>query len=193
METTILINIIKTELTEKSGIELTYYPRTTSTNGSYIEVKLGETLLQEHFSEYQLKDFSALLNSTIQQLKTEYPDLHVITRKKEFHFFYPGFNSCFTETVPVSISNQPESSEPKKTGIVTEKYQMVGKTKVMEVINAHPGYELYKRTGFGFRGAQERPCSLDDMIKMLDWMACTDVEVIDNEIHVNGFSYSDMD
>ncbi len=69
---------------------------------------------------------------------------------------------------------------------------MCGWTKLKEVIDKHPDYELYKRTGFAFRGARESKCTIDDLKNLCSWAACIDIEVIDDEIHVNGFSANDM-
>lgn len=188
-----LIEIIKSELVNNSSeILVNYICGTTPVNSEFIDIKIGSTVYTRVNGE-NLDPFINELNTAISKLKPDFPNLHAISKKVELHFYYHGFNSCSTRQAPVSISNKDPKTEIKKTGIVKEKYELVGKTTVLEIINAHPGYELYKRAGFGFRGSQDRPCTLQEMTKMLNWMACADVEVIDNEIHVNGFSYSDMD
>lgn len=188
-----LNEIIKSELVNNSSeIQINYICGTTPVNSEYIDIKIGSTLYTRVDGD-NLDPFTNELTSVIDSLSCEFPNLHIITKKKEFHFYYSGFNSVSTKTVPVSISNKDQKDEIQKTGIVKEKFELISKNQVLEIINSHPGYELYKRSGFSFRGAQEHLCSLQEMTKMLDSMVCFDVVVIDNEIHVNGFSYSDMD
>lgn len=188
-----LKEIIKSELANNSSeISINYICGTTPVNSEYIDIKVGSTPYTRVNGE-NLDPFIAELNSAITTMKPEYPNLHFITKKVELHFYYHGFNSCSTRMAPVSISNKDPKDEIQKTGIVKEKYELIGKNQVLEIINSHPDYELYKRSGFSFRGAQEHLCSLQEMTKMLDSMVCFDVQVIDNEIHVNGFSVNDMD
>lgn len=187
-----LNEIITNELVKNSSkLEIKYSCGTTPTNSEYLIISIAGTDYARIGGDNPMK-FIEELETAIQELKTSHPNLHLIYRKHEFHFYYHGFNSCSTKLVPVEISNLTESEEPKKTGIVKEKYSMVGKSFVMDLIKKHPDYELYSRSGFAYRGAQESPTTLDAMVRTLDWMACADVEVIDNEIHVNAFSCNDM-
>jgi len=189
-----LSEIIKAEFsTGKTNVEISYSCGTTPINSAYIDIKIGNTQYNR-ISEYGLKEFKNDLARCVDTLKEEpcFSDLHTISRKKEFHFLYSGFNSCSREDVPVSLSNENITNEPIKTGKVTERHSMVGTSKVMEIINQHPDYELYSRYGFSMRGAQESQTDLDGIKKLCEWACCLDVEVIDNEIHVNGFSVNDM-
>lgn len=178
---------------EKNSTKLNigYSCGTTRTNSEYLVISIGNTEYTRIEGDNPQR-FVDELERTIQELKSQYPNLHTITKKYEFHFYFPGFNSCCTKVVPLVISNTPEEQEPKKTGIVKESYSMVGKSDVLELIKKYPDYELYSRTGFGFRGAKEGQTNMDSLLRTLDWMACANVEVVDNEIHVNAFSCNDM-
>lgn len=196
MEKKNLSEIIKTGFsTGKKTVEISYSCGTTCTNSAYIDVTVAG-IIYKRIGEMATDKFADELNDAINELKAQdgdkYKDLHAINRKKEFHFYYHGFNSCSTKNVPVTLSLNPVSSEPVKTGVVKEEYQLVGPNKVYDIIKKHPDYELYKRSGFGFRGAQESRTDLEGIKKLCAWACCLDVRVVDNEIHVNGFSESDM-
>lgn len=188
-------NLIKSQILDclsrlGNKIEITYDCNTTRTNGELTYARIGDCERIDinnntHIFEYDLQE-------VVNELRGTYTELHVIKGKHEFHYYYPGFNSCQTEVVPLAISNNPLSSEVVKTGKVKERYSMLGKKEVLEIIKAHPSYELYSRTGFGYRGAQEGKTTIEHLTRTLVWMACADVEVIDNEIHVNAFSCNDM-
>jgi len=187
-----ILEIIKSELANNSSeIGITYSCGTTFTNDEYIIIKIGSKEYTRIEGD-NLNPFIMALNEAIESLKAEFPNLHAKVEPKEFHFFYHGFNSMSTKKVPVAISNKDPKSEIQKTGIVTERYSQVGTTKVLEVIAAHPDYELYKRSGFAFRGAGECRTDLEGIKKLCNWACCLDIEVRDNEIHVNGFSCNDM-
>lgn len=192
--TTMKLNeIIKSELVNNSSeIQINYICGTTPVNSEYIDIKIGSTLYTRVDGD-NLDPFTNELTSVIDSLKPEFPNLHIISKKKEFHFYYSGFNSVSTKTVPISISNKDQKTEIQKTGIVTEKYELVGSSTVLEVIAKYPDYELYKRSGFSFRGSQEQKTDLEGIKALFKGSCCFDIQVIDNEIHVNGFSVNDMD
>lgn len=209
-----LETIIKNQLTQTEKIEVSYICKTTRTNSEYIIVKIGT----EEYNKYdssEPKGFATELETAVNALKQEHPNLHVISRSKELHFHYPGFNNVSHCNLPVEISNTDPAKEIKKTGKITAKFNMAGRAKALELVAQHPDYEIYLRHGFGFRGAQE--CILDkaktypiwyregfySKKKLVTWeeylkhelsgMACCDITVQDNEIHINTFSYNDME
>lgn len=191
-----ITEIIKNELLKNSEnkVAITYECHTTSSNSEFIIIKIGETewtRIEGSSTTKAIKD----LETAVESLKADFPEIHLVAHKHEFHFYYHGFNSCSTRLVPIEISCNPESQELKKDGVVSEKFQLIGKKKVLEIIDAHPGYQLYKRVGFAFKGSQEGLTTREDLIPTLDWMCCADVDILDHdkEIHVNCFSYSDMD
>lgn len=188
-----LNEIIKSELVNNSSeIQINYICGTTPVNSEYIDIKIGSTIYTRINGE-NLAPFIADLNTAIDSLKPEFPNLHVIPKKVELHFYYHGFNSVSTRMAPVSISNKDPKTETQKTGIVKEKYELVGTKTVMEVIAKYPDYELYKRSGFSFRGSQEQKTDIEGIKALFKGSCCYDIQVIDNEIHINGFSVNDMD
>lgn len=184
--------IVKSSLTgDKRKVEIGYLCRTTRTNSEYIEVSInGEKCLE--CQGYNVDKFTNELVKAVHSLKAEMPNIHIVYAKHEFHFYYSGFNSCHPSVVPESVSIVPLSEEPVKRGIVKEKFKMTGKSKVLEMLEKYKGYELYYRCGFGFRGAQERRMDEAALLKAIDGMFCCDIKVVDNEIHVNEFTASDM-
>lgn len=186
-------NIILNQLNAgNNSINITYKCHTTSTNSEYIEVYVGGNHVKT-INNSEPKGFPEELQAVINELNKEYPLLHIVNRKIELHFLYSGFNSVGTCNLPVEISNRDPKTEVKKTGIVSEKYDLIGSTRVLAIIDQHPDYELYYRSGFGFRGARESQVSKDTLLKRMEGMCCYDLRIQDNEIHVNGFSYNDMD
>lgn len=181
--------IIKDKLAGSARVSIRYAGGTTRVNGEYINVTIGKTNVGYIGMEDEIR---TKLTEAVNELKAEFPDLHIIKKRVELHFYYPGFNSCHFEELPITLSNVPASEEVAKTGKVKETYKMVGKAEVLDIIARYPDYELYERSGFAFRGAQEKPVTMEELVKTLDWMACADVTVVDDEIHVNAFSCNDM-
>ncbi|MCF0225319.1 MAG: hypothetical protein HUK20_13710 [Fibrobacter sp.] len=81
-----------------------------------------------------------------------------------------------------------KTEQTTPTGIVKEKYRIVGAEKVMEVINKHPDYELYEKYGFA---SNENITNFEGIKNLCNKSCCLNIEVIDNEIHVNGFAPDD--
>jgi len=188
-----LAAIIKNELVKDSSkvINIRYSCGTTFTNSEYIDIKLNDTTYKR-IDGSSPRGFEEDLAQAISELNKDYPHLHMIKRNHELHFYYHGFNSSGTYNLPVSISNADPSTEVKKTGKVTESYSMVGSTKLREIFNKYPDYEVYCRTGFAYRGAQEGQSTREATMKTAQWAACIDIKIQDNEIHVNAFSANDM-
>lgn len=186
-------NIILNQLNAgNNSISISYICKTTNTNSEYIIVKIGD-VEYKRIGNSEPKGFPEELQSVISELNEEYPFLHIISRKIELHFLYHGFNSVSHCNLPVEISNRDPKTEVKKTGIVSEKYDLIGSKKVLFIIEQHPDYELYYRSGFGFRGARESQVSKDVLLERMRGMCCYDLRIQDNEIHVNGFSVHDME
>lgn len=183
-------DIIRRKLESKDRVEVKYICRTTSTNHEDLHVTVGGVEIESGITAYDLGMVERNLACVVEELRGEFPDINIVKRYVELHFRYPGFNSCQTKELPVAVSKV--RSTVKKTGIVKESYKMVGKAKVLDIIARYPDYELYERSGFAFRGAQEKTVTMEELVKTLEWMACADVAVVDNEIHVNAFSCSDM-
>lgn len=184
--------IIKSSLSsgaQKVGIK--YVCHTTSTNGEYITVSIGDTECYRCEGDVITK-FNDELIGAVNSLAESYPDIHILWKKQEFHFLYPGFNSCSTQNAPQFVSIAPSSDEVQKLGIVKEIHKLVGKYKVLEMLQKYPDYELYYRCGFGFRGAQEKQVDAATMEKYARDMYICDIRVVDNEIHVNEFTANDM-
>lgn len=175
-----------------NSISISYICKTTSTNSEYIIVKIGD-VEYKRIDSSEPKGFPEELQSVISELNKEYPFLHIISRKIELHFLYSGFNSVGTSLLPVEISNRDPKTEVQKTGKVTEKYSLIGSKKVLSIIDQHADYELYYRSGFGFKGSQESQVSKDVLLERMRGMCCYDLSIQDNEIHVNGFTLHDMD
>lgn len=94
---------------------------------------------------------------------------------------------------------------------MTEKYDLVGSKTCEKVLAENPGYKVFIRCGFAYRGATE---SEDDkqphteqmfrkqivstfderMQRFYKWSAAIDIKVDHDtkEIHINGFSENDM-
>ena len=113
-------------------------------------------------------------------LKEEIEDLKIGMVEKEFHYGHCGFNSCHTSKV-VGIITKDADFVPK-TGVVKEKYDLVGSNKLEEVLLKYPNYELYLRRGYSFRGAGERLVDIEMLRKEVSNSAACDIEVKDNEI-----------
>lgn len=178
-------------------IEIKYDCNTTYTNGEYINVFIGGELYNR-FEGSRAKGFKAELQSILNIVKKQYPSVHFRERKVELHFFYHGFNSVGTEMLPFEISVDDESKEVKKPGIKKESYNLVGRGKVGEILDKYSDYEVYVRFGFSFRGAGERKITKTDgwkekLIDSLKNRVGSDVDIIDDEIHINSFSYNDME
>lgn len=190
---TTLATIIKDELVKDSSklINIRYSCGTTFRNSEYIDVKINDTTYKRIDSS-EPRGFEEDLAVAIAELNNEYPNLHFIKKNHELHFLYPGFNSCSSRNLPITISNADPATEVKKTGIVTESYSMTGSTKLRELFDKYPDYEVYCRTGFAYRGAREGQSTREEAMKTAQWAACIDIKVIDNEIHVNAFSANDM-
>lgn len=163
------------------SIPVTYKTSTTSTNGEIIEIFIGGTPVG--------KTDTTGIDKFTRELQASIPEgLNAVTRRLEFHFRYPDFNSCSTRTVIVEISRTNRT----KPGITTLSLSMIGRREAMKVIYEHPDYELHLRRGFSYRGRQEGPATLEEVTAALREMACCDLNVVDDEIHINTFSSNDM-
>lgn len=188
---TIKETIINHLASGEKKVDIKYGCHTTSTNGEYITVSIGGT--ECYRSEgCRLTKFNDELIGAVNSLAESYPDIHILWRMQEFHFFYSGFNSCHTENAPQFVSVSSSSEEVQKLGIVKETHKLVGKNKVLEMLQKYPDYELYYRCGFSFRGAQEMKVDYSAMEKFAKDMYVCDISVVDNEIHVNEFTANDM-
>lgn len=207
--------IIRKALLEWNDVNIEYDCQTTRTNTEYIDIKFnGEIVKTIKDSDPLRGGFREELISAVDELITEFPKLHIVERKIDFMFFFPGFNTSSRKMVPVMVTL--DESKISTTGIVSEKHDQVGKSKVMSVLAKYPDYDVYVRHGFAFRGAQEykmskgkeymyvrsdngingcvRVCMTfeERMQKYANEAACADIKVNDNEIHVNFFSFNDM-
>lgn len=206
-----LAEIIARGLATNQTVDITYGCHTTRTNGEYITVSVNGEKYKD-FDGDRARGFKEELQEAIGELKNEFPAIRFTERNQELHFHYPGFNMSSHEVLPISITITDESKEIKKTGIVTEKYNMVGSKRVYTLMEKYPDYEIWLRHGFGFRGSKET--MLDKSKEYTIWnrqgysqkvnwetylknelssMACCDVHIQDNEIHINTFSYNDME
>lgn len=174
-----------------TSISIKYNCISDSLNNEIIGVMFDGKEVKQ-IPEGSLNSFVRELTKTVAGLKEQYPNIHLNRRTTDFIFHHWGFTSSGSKEVPVEISNKPASSEVQKTGKVSLSLKMAGKNSILDLIKQHPDYELYLRTGFKFRGAEERAVDQTSIIPTLDWMCCADVEVIDNKIHVNAFSINDM-
>lgn len=96
---------------------------------------------------------------------------------------------------------------------MVEKFQLVGSKKCKEVLAAYPGYKVFWRSGFAYRGAteaeddkqprqeyvyeerQNRVLTFEErMQRRYNWSAAIDIDIDHEkqEIHFNGFSENDM-
>lgn len=179
---------------EKASIE---YRCWTEWNNEYIDVKVCGILFDQYKGD-EPRGFKENLEFIVNELKSEFPDLHINEKRIELHFHYSGFNSVGSATLPFEISNESIKNEVKKAGIKKESHRMVGDSKVSEIIEKYPDYEVYVRYGFGFRGASDNRIDHNEgwrerLMGILKGRACSDIDVIDNEIHINSFSYNDME
>ena len=111
-----------------------------------------------------------------------------------------------------------EGEHHKRTNIIRkramkEKFDLVGGSKLREVLNENPNYRFFKRCGFAFRGAEEteddksvrteyvsqerrsRETTFEERVdSFINWSAAIDITVDHDskEIHANGFSENDM-
>lgn len=182
-------NTIKRLLSINDKIEITYKTGTTSTNRAVINVFAGKELISV-INGSSNKKFEEEIAKVLEELRSEYPELHSVRKKCEFHFYYPGFNQVEHNNATICITSLPVKS---KSGVIKEKYRQTNSSLVRSLMLKYPDYELYLRRGFGFRGSQERLVSSEEVEKAINSMACADVDIIDDEIHINTFSYSDME
>lgn len=163
-------------------VEIGYQTGTTSTNGEYIDITIGDRPYKRIVLS-RLSDITQELERTAAAL-----GLHAVKRETELHFAFSNFNSCQTKALVVALSKTIHN----KPGIIKEQHSQVGAKTVLAIINAHPDYQLFLRSGFAMRGAEECAVGKETLTKALSAMACADVKVVADEIHVNTFSLNDM-
>ena len=180
----------------KKMVDISYRTSTTFTNNEQVDVLFGGKQLY-HIDGDDPTEFSDILSSLVSDIAKSneaLKDAHVVSRKQQFVFRYSGWSSSVSNCMaPYAISLNPVSKERKKTGKVTAHYSMVSNDTVMKTIKEHPDYELYVRSGFSFRGAGEGRTDIEGVKRLLNWACVVDMDIIDDEIHLNGFSVNDME
>lgn len=184
--------VISSTLEDTDIINVTYKTSHTFDNRPLVSVYIDAVCVAKHIPFSCLDRCVAMINDAIKDLHDEFPKLHLINKRNELHFLYPGFNQVSFFEGPYRISNKDISTESPKQRILKEKHELVGEKTLTEVLNRYPGYEIYLRTGFAFRGATEKPSSRDEVLRLIKEYIGADVKVIDDEIHVNMFSGNDM-
>lgn len=165
------------------------YKSYVSDNRDYIQIYIGSECYCT-IEDAKLRAYTKCILDVFNSLREEMKDLKVGMIEKEFHYGHYGYNSCHTSKV-VGVITKDAGFVPK-TGIVKEKYKLVGDKKLEEVLSKYPNYEIYLRSGYCYRGAGERLVDIERLRRdMADSAACN-IEVKDNEIHVNTFSFNDL-
>lgn len=183
----VLFDFLKSRLEKYNNLELSYKAFVKDDRDSIEICVNGDCLCT--IDDYKLSSFLKNLYYSYDMLKELNKNLNIVTKDKEFHYRHYGYNSCKTEKVVTGITTQ---KVVEKAGIVKEKHKLVGKKELEEVLSKYPNYELYLRMGFRFRGAEERLVNVEQLRKDVSYSAACDIEVIDDEIHVNTFSCNDL-
>ena len=91
-----------------------------------------------------------------------------------------------------------------------EKFELIGKNKVLELLEKHADYRVFIRRGYAYRGAKEVEDDKQDKMAWMDrvWQMTTfegrmnsflnyytcdvDIDHDKKEMHINGFSENDL-
>lgn len=176
-------------LEESNRVQFEYKSYVSDSNKEYIKIYVGEECICD-IADSNLSTYTKYIINAFSLLKEEIEDLKIGMVEKEFHYGHYGFNSCHTSKV-VGVVTKDADYAPK-TGIVKEKYNLVGDKKLEEVLLKYPNYKLYLRRGYDYRGSEERLVDVERLKKAISYSAACDIEVKDNEIHVNTFSFNDL-
>lgn len=195
-------------LKNSNTLDIKYTGRSDEFNHGFVKIQVGNW--SEEYPEGNYNKFLTELYATISLLTLEHPNIGTRHRKVEIHILYHGFNSVSSQMLPYCVTI--DTTKREKTGMRNDAESIeCRKMGVLEYLNAHPDYEFYFRHGFSFRGAQERKIdrngtfSLCKNLRMYhnlsfeEWLkgalsdcATYDVDVIDDEVHVNTYSCNDM-
>lgn len=96
----------------------------------------------------------------------------------------------------MELNKQKQRTMETKKG--TEKFSLVGADTCRKAIADNPNYRLHVRCGYAYRGARENlvnPKNTPRLERFYDWGAAFDVDIDHDkkEIHLNGFSYLDLE
>lgn len=180
---------ISQKLKESDSVQFEYKSYVSDNNKEYVQIYVEKECICD-ISDSNLSAYTKYLLEAFSLLKEEIKDLKIDMVKKEFHYGHYGFNSCHTSKV-VGVITKDADFVPK-TGVIKEKYELVGRKKLEEVLLKYPNYEIYLRSGYRFRGAEERLVDIERLRRNMAASAACDIEVKDNEIHVNTFTFNDL-
>ena len=187
MKENLLTDFLKEELNAQGSVKFSY--RTfVKDYVDYVEVSVNGKPFKD-VKEIQFDTFLEAITKAYERMKVDYNSLNISKVSDEFHWGHSGYN--FMRTVRV-IDLITTKAVKEKTGIVTESHSLIGKDGVMNVIAHYPNHELYLRCGYAFRGARECKVAFSRLQQALESYAAFDVEVKDDEIHVNAFSTNDL-
>lgn len=187
MKDNLLTSFFNEELKEKGLIKFNYRAFVKD-YVDYVEVSINEKPFKD-VKESQFDTFLEVIAKAYERMKVDYNSLNISKVSDEFHWGHSGYN--FARTIRV-IDLITTKDVKEKTGFVTESHSLIGKDGVMNVIANYPNHELYLRCGYAFRGAIECKVAFSRLQRALESYAAFDVEVKDDEIHVNAFSSNDL-
>lgn len=174
---------IEAAIKSDASAKFTYTGIADPCNSEYVRVNLNGTPLVT----LPLHGISRF-NETLKELSNEI-GVRYAEKRIELHFAFHGFNSCMHETLIIEISPSAQT----KRGIVKANYDMLGYNSVVSILDEYPTYELYLRCGLGYRGSKEERSDREKILRAVGYAAVSSVKIIDDEIHVNTYSYSDME